>query len=172
VNAGGHPMAAGFTVETEKLIELQETMELMAQEQISSDILIRSLKIDCELPLEIVNQHLYEKIQTLSPFGMTNAEPTFISKKVIVQNIRAIGQEGKHLKLQLKPASLSGRRGIEGEVKDWNENLRPFDAIAFNMGELIENINIGDKIDVAYVIDENEWNGRKNLQLKVKDIQI
>ncbi|HSW96186.1 MAG TPA: single-stranded-DNA-specific exonuclease RecJ [Candidatus Saccharimonadales bacterium] len=160
VNAGGHPMAAGFTVETEKLIELQETMELMAQEQITDDILIRNLKIDCELPLEIITQHLYEKIQTLSPFGMANSEPTFISKKVIVQNIRAIGQAGKHLKLKV---SSSPHPNFDSGSS--------FDAIAFNMGELIENISIGDEIDVAYIIDENEWNGRKNLQLKVKDIQ-
>lgn len=168
VNAGGHPMAAGFTVETAKLAELQEAMELMAQEQITDDILVRNLKIDCELALEVINQHLYEKIQTLSPFGMANAEPTFMSKKVIVQSIRAIGQEGKHLKLRV---FLSSRRG-QGEVENLKNAEASFDAIAFNMGELIGEISVGDKIDIAYVIDENEWNGRKNLQLKVKDIQI
>lgn len=172
VNAGGHPMAAGFTVETEKLAQLQEFMETLAQEQITDDILVRSIKIDCELPLQVINQHLYEKIQTLSPFGMANAEPTFVSRKVIVQNIRAIGQEGKHLKLQIKPSQRHPELVSESDSRLRKNDEIIFDAIAFSMGELIEEIHIDDEIDVAYVIDENEWNGRKNLQLKVKDIQI
>lgn len=172
VNAGGHPMAAGFTVETEKLAQLQEFMETLAQEQITDDILVRSIKIDCELPLQVINQHLYEKIQTLSPFGMANAEPTFVSRKVIVQNIRAIGQEGKHLKLRLSPSNRHSELDSESDSRLRKNDEIIFDAIAFNMGELIEEIHIDDEIDVAYVIDENEWNGRKNLQLKVKDIQI
>jgi single-stranded-DNA-specific exonuclease len=156
INAGGHPMAAGFTVETAKLPELQEAMELQAQEQITEALLTRTVTIDCELPLEAINQELYEKIQTLSPFGMKNPEPIFVSRNVVVNQIRAIGQEGKHLKLELRIKNQESR----------------ISAIAFNFGEYVGKINIGDTIDIAYVIDENEWNGRKNLQLKVKDLQI
>jgi single-stranded-DNA-specific exonuclease len=156
VNAGGHPMAAGFTVETEKLAQVQEAMEMLAEEQITADLLVRTVKIDCELPLEIINQDLYDAIQSLAPFGMGNAEPVFVSRGVIIQNLRAIGAEGKHLKL---------------EVRSKNQEAR-FSAIAFGMGEFISEIRVGNAIDVAYVIDENEWNGRKSLQLKVKDIQV
>jgi single-stranded-DNA-specific exonuclease len=87
---------------------------------------------------------------------MGNAEPVFVSRGVIIQNLRAIGAEGKHLKL---------------EVRSKNQEAR-FSAIGFNMGEFITEIRVGNAIDVAYVIDENEWNGRKSLQLKVKDIQV
>lgn len=171
VNAGGHPMAAGFTVETKNLETLQEAMELMAQEMITEDILIRSVKIDCELPLEVINQNLYEKIQTLSPFGMANMEPTFVSNNVIVEQIRAIGAEGKHLKLKVKPSSRYPESTFR-HSELISESQPMFDAIAFNMGELAETINVDDKINIVYTIDENVWNGRKNLQLKIKDIQI
>ena len=148
VDAGGHPMAAGFTVETTKLLELQKTLEDRAELVLSKDLLTRSLKIDCELALSFIDLNLYESLQKLAPFGMGNPEPTFISKDVVVEDVRLVGAEGKHLKLKFR---------IEG--------------IAFGMGEMSSKIHIGDKVDIVYTIDENEWNGEKRLQLKIKDIQ-
>ena len=148
VDAGGHPMAAGFTVETTKLLELQKTLEDRAELVINEDLLTRSLKIDCELALSFIDLNLYESLQKLAPFGMGNPEPTFISKDVVVEDVRLVGAEGKHLKLKFR---------IEG--------------IAFGMGEMSSKIHIGDKVDIVYTIDENEWNGEKRLQLKIKDIQ-
>jgi len=105
VNAGGHPMAAGFTVETEKLLELQSAMELLAEKHITDELLVRSLKIDCEMPIEVINQQMYDALQQLSPFGMANPEPVFVSRDVVVENVRQIGMEGKHLKLELRVSS-------------------------------------------------------------------
>ena len=155
VDAGGHPMAAGFTVETTKLLQLQKILEDRAELVLNKDLLIPRLKIDCEIPLSFVSIKLYESLQNLAPFGMGNPEPTFMSKGVIVEEIRAIGAEGKHLKLVVSSQ--------KSDVK--------FSAIAFGMGEMFSKIKIGDKIDVVYIIDENEWNGEKRLQLKIKDIK-
>ncbi len=154
VNAGGHPMAAGFTVETGNLGALQEAFEKLAGEQVSEELLQRILKIDCELPLDSITQDLYDSLQQLQPFGMANPEPVFVSKGVKVEDIRAIGVEKKHLKLRVSQDSFA-----------------VYDAIAFGMGEYISEIKIGDAIDIAYVVDENEWNGNKKLQLKIKDIK-
>ena len=154
VDAGGHPMAAGFTVKTSKLLELQKALEDRAELILNKDLLTRSLKIDCELPLSFVDLNLYESLQKLAPFGMGNPEPTFISKGVMVEDIRLVGAEGKHLKLKFRIQNSEFR----------------IDGIGFGMGALSSKIHIGDKVDIVYTIDENEWNGEKRLQLKVKDL--
>ena len=165
VDAGGHPMAAGFTVETVKLVKLQKVLEDRAELVINKDLLTRSLKIDCELPLSSIDLKLYESLQELSPFGMGNPEPTFLSKRVVVEDMRIVGRENQHLKLKLA------------------YDNRSIDGIAFGMGEKAK-IHVGDKADIVYTIDENEWparqsnaqafaggNGEKRLQLKIKDLR-
>ncbi len=69
--------------------------------------------------------------------------------------MRLVGTDGKHLKLKLKTQ---------------NSNVKTFDGIAFNMGEKAKGFHIEDIVDVAYVIDEDQWNGNARLQLKIKDI--
>jgi single-stranded-DNA-specific exonuclease len=155
INVGGHPMAAGFTVETSKLPALKEFLEKEAEKLLTDDTLTRRLKIDCALPLSSVNQELYDNLQQLAPFGMGNPEPVFVSREVTVENIKVIGREGTHLKLILSQAKSPS-----------------FDAIAFGMAEVAKEIKRGDKIDIAYTLDENTWNGTTKLQLKVKDILL
>ena len=152
VNVGGHPMAAGFTIETEKITLLQQLFEEQAEKMLDEVTLTRKLKIDCELSLSMITEKLYEALQVLAPFGMGNPEPVFATRDVIIQDIRVMGKEGSHLKLFLR------------QEKD------SFEAIAFGMGERASELHVGDAIDVAYTIDENTWNGNTKLQLKVKDI--
>jgi single-stranded-DNA-specific exonuclease len=154
VNAGGHPMAAGFTVETEKIILLQEALEKIAEDSLTEQSLTPVLKIDAELPISAVSINLYDELQQLGPFGMANPEPVFASRGVEVVDVRVIGRDKNHLKLV-----LSGEKG----------NI---EAIAFGMGELGSQLKPGQKIDIAYIVDENEWNGRKNLQIKVRDMYL
>lgn len=159
VNIGGHPMAAGFTVETAKLQLLQERLEQLADGALDDGMLIRSIKVDCELPLASITPELYATLQQLAPFGMANPEPTFVSRGAVVKDMRLLGAEKNHLKLVLQQQATSNKQ--QGNV---------FEAIAFKMGGLAEQIAIGDAIDVVYTVDENTWNGNTKLQLKVKDI--
>ena len=154
VNVGGHPMAAGFTIENTKFEELRNLLESASLELLNEDILTRSLKIDMELPLSFLSEELYQKIQALAPFGMANPEPVFVSKDVTVENIRVLGKESNHLKLMV------------------SQDGKTFEAIAFGMGELAADLKVGDNISIAYVLDENTWNGNTKLQLKVRDIQF
>ena len=154
VDVGGHPMAAGFTVETKKLEELEKKLYKLAAKLINKGHLERVLNIDLEISSDFINLKTYDLIQKLKPFGMANPEPTFLTKNLIVESLKVIGKDGKHLKLNLKSKDLNF----------WIE------AIAFGMGEL-NSLEIGDEIDAVYTIDLNEWNGNKKLQLKVKDIK-
>ena len=153
VNIGGHPMAAGFTVETKKLQLLQEKLEQLSEQAVADDMLTRTLKVDCEIPLSVITPELFNTIQQLAPFGMANQEPTFVSRSVVVENMRILGKDGTHLKLV---------------VRDGDKN---FDAIAFKMADKASEISIGDAIDLVYTIDENTWLGKTTLQLKVKDLR-
>jgi len=152
INVGGHPMAAGFTIETTKVSDFKKLIETNAAEILDDALLIRSLKIDCELPFSVINQALYTDLQKLAPFGMGNPEPVFATRKVKIANMRVMGREANHLRLYLEQ---------DGET---------FEAVAFGMGALAAEMKVGDKIDVAYALDENTWNGNTKLQLKVKDI--
>ncbi len=155
INVGGHPMAAGFTIETKKLDSFQKALEQKAEEIIDEDILKRKLKIDCELEFPYIDTSLHKAIQNLSPFGMGNPEPVFMTKGVEIKNVKTVGALGKHLKLEL---------GIR-DKELW------IDAIAFGLGEDFADLKIGDIIDIVYTIDENTWNGNTKLQLKVRDIK-
>ncbi len=157
IDVGGHPMAAGFTVETAKLPILQETLEKLAHTTLSKDLLTRTLRVDCGLSLQFVNQKLYDAIQNLSPFGMGNAEPTFVSRGLLIEDMRLVGKDRKHVKFKFHPPTGGSRFQIDG--------------IGFGLGERMGEFHVGDKVDIVYVIDENEWDGKKNLQLKIKDIK-
>lgn len=156
VDVGGHPMAAGFTVETKHLIELEERLVGLAEKELDEDKLTRTLKIDAEIPLDLVTPELYKEIQQLQPFGFGNPEPVFATRGVKVLEARLVGLEGKHLKLKvvsLHPTHI-------------------FDAIAFNQGALYGQLQSHPTIDLAYTIDMNTWNGTSRLQLKIKDIHL
>lgn len=153
VDVGGHPMAAGFTVETTKLEELEKFLYEKAAKLLDKEHLERKLNIDIELPEDLINLDLWDKIKKLYPFGMGNTEPMFVTENLRIENIRLVGKEGKHLKLGLK--SINGRY---------------FDGIAFGMGAT-NSMVIGDNISVVYTLELDEWNGNRKLQMKIKDIK-
>lgn len=146
VNAGGHPMAAGFTIETANISKFKTQISKLAAEKITADMLERSLRVDCEIDLSVLNMDLYEQLQKFAPFGLGNPEPTFASSGVL-DSYRLVGADGRHLKMV-----VSG-----------------FDAIAFNQGYRAAELKVGEKLNLAYTLDLNTFNGSQTLQLKVKD---
>lgn len=155
VDVGGHPMAAGFTIETDKLSKFITNLEEYAKERITEDMIVRSLSVDVEMPLSFVTAELFSKIQQLAPFGMNNYEPTFASFSVALKEARLVGKEGKHLKLSVI-----------------NDRKQVIEAIAFNMGSLLADLQNKKTIDIAFTITNNVWNGKEKIELKVKDLRI
>lgn len=154
VNIGGHPMAAGFTVETGKIALLKQRLQEKAVQEITDEVLQKLLKIDMEIPLIEVNNQLLEQIKLLSPFGMGNLEPVFCTKNLQVTGIKLLGQQRNHIKLRLKQNDMI----IEG--------------IGFHMGNLFNSLSVGSIIQAAYSISENKWNNHVNLQLHLRDVKI
>ncbi len=156
IDVGGHPMAAGFTVETKHLDELQKRLEELANQELTDAMLIKTLRVEEVLPLHMANTQIWELMQEFQPFGFGNFEPLFISRNVRIDQIRLIGKEQKHLKLRI--------------CDDQSSSI--LDAVAFNLGHMFGALQSGSPVDIAYTVDMNSWNGKSTIQLKVKDIQI
>lgn len=156
VDVGGHPMAAGFTVETKNIPKLQKKLEALAEKELDEGKLTRVLKIDTQILLSAVTQTLWKALQSMAPFGFGNYEPVFATTGIRVSDVRLIGATKKHLKLKV-------HEPLSRDV---------FDAVAFNMAGEYGKLQSEGLVDIAYTIDMNEWNGRRNLQLKIKDIAM
>ncbi|HVT01023.1 MAG TPA: single-stranded-DNA-specific exonuclease RecJ [Patescibacteria group bacterium] len=152
VDAGGHPMAAGFTVETEKLELFRDALIKSSIEHVDINLLDRMLDIDMSLEPTLINIDLYHSLTALAPFGMANPEPLFMSEGVVVEEISFVGRERKHLKLRLS------KDGIKLE------------AIMFGMDQT--DLKVGDSIDIAYIIKLDRWNGAEKLSLVVRDVRL
>lgn len=149
IEGGGHPMAAGFSIETTKIEEFKLKIQEISKEKLTTDLLERKLKIDLEINFENITKELVDFIKKMDPFGLNNFPPVFKSSEVEIIDSKTVGSDGKHIKLKLKQ----------------NNNI--FDAIWFNAKkEILEN----KKVDVAYAIDENIWNNKATIQLNIKDI--
>jgi len=153
---GGHAGAAGFTLKKNtKLEDFKKQLFKIAQRELKGKDLRPRLEIDASLDLEDLNWEMYDQIEKFEPFGAANAKPIFLVKNLIVETVRPVGQDDKHLKLLLKQEGLA----------------KSVAAIAFRMGEWVDNLSYGEKIDVVAEISLNEFNGTRNLELQIIDIK-
>lgn len=152
---GGHAMAAGLTIRNENQAAFVERINQIAKSQLAGLDLRPSLNIDREIFLDKLEPAhipgIIEDVSLLEPTGCENPSALFCSRDVEVVNWRTVGSDGQHLKLTLKSGSHT------------------FDAIAFGMGYWAG--KLPDTIDIVYTFDENEFNGRTILQLRIEDIQ-
>jgi single-stranded-DNA-specific exonuclease len=148
---GGHAAAAGFTVRTQRLPELRRRLLTMAHRTLDGMALAPSLDVDAEIDLASLSWDLFHRLDQLKPFGYGNPAPLLVSRDVSKVQARRVGRGGRHLKLVFR----------DRERRIWN-------AIAFRQGERAEDLS--SRVDVAYVLERNVWNGRVSLQLNVEDI--
>jgi single-stranded-DNA-specific exonuclease len=152
VRHGGHAAAAGFTVKNENLPELVSRLKDIAKGQLEGRDLRQTLTADMEVALEELNFDVLKNLAYLEPTGYGNPDAVFVSRDVKVRSSRTVGAEGKHLKLSLE----DGRGAV-------------FDSIGFRMGGLLSALS--PRVDVMYTLEVNEWNGRRSLQLNLKDVK-
>lgn len=152
VRHGGHAAAAGFTVKNENLPELIMRLKAIAKEQLDGKDLRQTLSADMETSLADMNFEVLKHLAYLEPTGYGNSSAMFVSRNVKIKSFRAVGSEGRHLKLVLESAS--------GAV---------YNAIGFRMGE--KAASLPPRIDMMYALEANEFNGRTSLQLNLKDIK-
>jgi len=145
VRFGGHPMAAGLSLEASKLQEFSEAFENSAA-YLTEEDLRPIIIIDAEANPEDLSLAICKEVDQMEPFGMGNSRPVFSLMDCRVENVRILKE--KHLKLQI------------------SKNGWVFNAIGFNMVDS----PLGETVDLAFVVERNEWRGDVNLQLQLKAI--
>ena len=153
VRHGGHAAAAGFAVRNENLEALRQRLEAIAARELAGRELTPSLAVDAVVALGDLDRAIVEQLRQLEPCGYGNPQPSFASLGLEVVSARLVGSDGRHLKLA---------------VRD-HRTRAVWDAIAFRMGEWYG--HLPSRIDLAYAVEINEFNGRSALQLNVKDIR-
>lgn len=148
---GGHSMAIGISVNKENFENFKADFEKYAQNTNISE-LIPVIKVDEEVDSRDMNIKVVHELSMLEPFGEANKMPIFMYKNLKINSIRALS-EGKHLKLTLKDQGMI------------------FDAIGFNMGHLVNDYLLGDKVDILGNLEINCFNGRESVQFNLKDIR-
>jgi single-stranded-DNA-specific exonuclease len=148
---GGHARAAGFTMPTENLPELEQELAALARDMLSGVELRPHLDIDVLVTLPELGGDAYPTTQLLAPFGNGNPMPTFLSRGVDVLEQRTMGTSGEHLRMKL-------RQG--GTV---------WDGVAFRLGS--HTGELGSRIDVVYNVEEDSWGGKKQLRLNILDFK-
>lgn len=160
IDVGGHPGAAGFSIETKHIEVFKSRIEKYNFDYIQSD---QVLEIDAEVKIDQLTKGLVEILQKFQPFGFKNPRPVLATYGMKVSDIRTVG-EGKHLKFKVSPpVILSGAQRSEGS--------NVIDCIAFGMGDLQATLQNGQLTDIAFTPEIDTYNGSDKLQLKVKDIK-
>jgi single-stranded-DNA-specific exonuclease len=148
---GGHAAAAGFTMPTKDLPELEQEMVALAKEQLSGVELRPHLNIDALIHLTELGGDTYQETQRLAPFGIGNPVPTFLSKGVEVLERRTMGNTLEHLRLKLRQGGMV------------------WDGVAFRLGNHAEELT--PRIDVVYNVEVDNWGGKQQLRLNILDFK-
>ena len=151
---GGHKYAAGLTLDPKNYSAFKNKFEEVVKASIDKNLLIPEISIDLELELSEITPRFFRILQQMGPFGPQNMKPVFKTTSIRDNGYgKRVGSDKSHLKLSI----------IDGADK------KTYNAIGFGLGNKIKSIK-GD-FDIAYSLDENEWNGRTSLQLLLKDLK-
>jgi len=151
---GGHMYAAGLTMKIENIEAFRERFEQVVASRIQPEQLIPQIEIDRKIRLEEINYKFYRILKQMAPFGPQNMQPLFVSEEV-QDDGRARLLKEQHLKLFLKQGDSA-----------------VYEAIGFGMPQYFERIKKGDKFNLCFSIEENEYNGERSLQLQIRDIKF
>ncbi|MCK4862952.1 MAG: single-stranded-DNA-specific exonuclease RecJ [Dehalococcoidales bacterium] len=148
---GGHAAAAGFTLPTRNLPQLEEELSQLVAEELEGVELHPHLNIDALVTLPELGGDTYETTQLLAPFGIGNPVPIFLSKGVEVLERRTMGNTGEHLRMKL-------RQG--GTV---------WDGVAFRLAN--HTAEASSRLDIVYNLEIDNWGGKKQLRLNILDFK-
>ncbi len=152
---GGHMYAAGMTLKEENYENFKKAFEKVVQETINPNLLIPEITIDMQIDFSDINPKLVRILKEFEPFGPQNMHPVFMTKEVVDTGYaKTLGSEEEHLKLFVKQKDSEG-----------------IGAIGFGQGKHLPLVQNKNPFQVAYILDENEWNNQTSLQLNIRAIK-
>ena len=151
---GGHPMAAGLSLEKENIDEFRR--RLNEEAELTEDFLSAKIWIDVPMPLDYINEPLIEELELLEPFGQGNEKPLFALKGLHIRSVRVLGKNRNAVKF-----SLADDRGV------------PIRRHAvYRRRRIFEELGRSRVIDVIYYPTVNVYNGSRTLQIIIKNYKI
>ena len=154
IQFGGHKYAAGLTLEPTNYAAFKNKFEEVVASSIERELLIPEITIDASLELSDINPKFFRIIQQMGPFGPQNMKPVFTTTSVRDNGYgKTVGSDKTHLKLNII----------------YGADQKTYNAIGFGLGDKMKFIE--NDFDIAYSLDENEWNGNTSIQLLLKDLK-
>ncbi len=148
---GGHKMAAGLTIAEDRVGQLREALQAIAARNINDAMLTPRLEIDGEVSFEEINRQSITYLNKIAPYGPGNMRPLLVSRGIKISGMpRIVGEN--HLKF-----------------KAFQNNI-VISAIGWRLAELYEMLISNRPLDIAYVVEENQYRGIREIQLNIKDI--
>jgi single-stranded-DNA-specific exonuclease len=154
---GGHRQAMGLKIKPENLENFEKELLKLIEKEYNEEKWGKKLLIDAEIKPEQIDWDLYAEIKKFEPFGEGNPEPVFLSRDLIIREIKVIGNGQKHLKFILEAGK---------------NRSKIFEGIFWRSGERIAEFRPGNKIAAVFHLRSNEWNGNRKLELTLIDIQL
>jgi len=157
-NFGGHMYAAGLTMKIANVGEFAKRFEDYVQNNISDDMLVPQIKIDAKIKLSDITPKFFRILKQFEPFGPKNMTPVFISDEVVdYGRSRQVGKNKEHLKLSV--------------VDDIRDTI-VMSGIGFHMGKMYPEISNGTPFNICYSLQENEYMGKVETQLMIRDLKL
>ena len=157
-NYGGHKYAAGLTLKLENIEPFKAKFQRIVSETITEEMLTPQINIDVQIKLNDITADLYAMIQKFAPFGPNNTIPVFMTDNVTnFMGSKQVGKNNEHLKLV---------------VVDDTRLCNDRSGIAFGMGEDFSRISKGEYFDICYTLQENEFMGRSDIQMMIRDLKF
>lgn len=154
VKFGGHPMAAGLSLEEKDIDEFRR--RLNADAELAEEDFVPKIWIDVPMPFEYVNEKIVQELKDLEPFGQGNEKPLFAQKSLVIRNARVLGKNRNVVKLNLV-----------------TETGQPVDGLLFADGDRFLEEQAGrNMIDMIYYPDVNEYNGTRTLQAVIRNYKF
>lgn len=151
---GGHPMAAGLSIEEKDIPEFRRRLNINAA--LTEEDFVPKVWIDVPLPLEYVSESLVDELKQLEPFGQGNEKPQFAQKKIYIRSCRVLGRNRNLVKMNLVTESGMSMEGL-----------------LFTDGDgFLQELNGRKWLDIIYYPDVNEYNGNRTLQIVIKNYKI
>jgi len=150
IRFGGHPGAAGLTISPDKFEEFKKEILKIGKKQLKKQDLTSKIRIDAQVELDDIDWPLHEELIKFEPFGRDNWQPNLLLKNVSLKEKQMVGKNEQHCRL----------------IIDQGKKM-----IYFRANHKMEGIEIGDKLDIVFQLDVNQWNGTRELQMKVIDLK-
>ncbi|MGI6373946.1 MAG: single-stranded-DNA-specific exonuclease RecJ [Patescibacteria group bacterium] len=156
---GGHPLACGFTISSEENLEkFKKQLREIANQEIVGNILIPKLSLEMELKFAQIDLGLVEEINRLAPFGQDNQPPKFASYQLKIEEINLLGLDKQHIKIRFS------QLGDQTSSSFW--------GLAFGEAERYQDLVVGEQVALSYYLEINEFNNKREVQLKIIDLKL